>query len=117
MNNLTAAEIMQQAKVWRTREGVDVALEEMDADHRANLIPMLRRIAAPLYLSCTLAKYDHAEERGEVPVTAEEWLEATPLMRRLVELEQGRPFEERRATHERNLAYEAAHPEYRKVGT
>jgi hypothetical protein len=100
----------------------------MDRHHRANLIPFLRRNVSTLYARTMLAhsaetvgcRYDderHAVDLrwgwrgGEIP---EDWLEQTPLMRRLTELEAGRPFLERKATAVRNALYEAA-TGYRKV--
>lgn len=107
MGSVTATETVpiplqvavMQDRVWV--RGQD--LEEMDRHHRANLIPFLRRNSIPLYAVI------HDVSVGDVdPVPAEEWLEQTPLMRRLVALEVGRSIEDRKATHERNNAYEAA---------
>lgn len=87
-----------QDDVWIRGE----RLEEMDRHHRANLIPFLRRNRVVLYAAM------HDVTRDEfTDLEAEEWLEATPLMRRLCALEAGRPIDDRRATHERNKAYEA----------
>ncbi len=88
-----------QDEIW-VEAGRIVALEDLDPDHRANLIPFLRRNARAYHLATTGSDTSPAE--------AEEWLEQTPLMRRLVEMEKGRSIEERRATHQRNQAYEAA---------
>lgn len=88
-----------QDQVW-TEGGRIVPLEDLDPDHRANLIPYLRRNARPFHIVTTGADASPAE--------AEEWLEQTPLMRRLVDMEKGRSIDQRRATHQRNQAYEAA---------
>lgn len=90
--------ILEQDVHWVTGK----ALDEMDRHHRANLIPFLRRSALALH-----AAFWDIDEDPAGRVEAEEWLEQTPLMRRLVQLEAGRPIEERRETHERNQAYEA----------
>lgn len=94
--SLTAA--LGQDRVWIRGE----RLADMDRHHRANLIPFLRRNRVVLYSAV------HGVPGEEFDAEqAEEWLEATPLMRRLVELEQGRPIDERRETHVRNQSYEA----------
>lgn len=100
--------ILDQDEVWVDGAGQSHRLEEMDRHHRANLIPFLRRSAVTLYIDAlrrgvTFAGHDDREGQS----IAESWLEQTPLMRRLVELEQGRPIEERRATFDRNQAFEA----------
>lgn len=96
---------LDQAEVWVDGQ----RLEDMDRHHRANLIPFLRRSALALYADTFDVDPDPAGQPE-----AEEWLELTPLMRRLVELEAGRPIEERRETFERNRRYEEA-TGYRKV--
>lgn len=88
-----------QDEVWI--EGLRrTPLEDLDPDHRANLIPFLRRNAQALHLVTVGTE--------ATPVEAEEWMEGTPMMRRLVQFEQGRSIDDRRATHERNQAYEQA---------
>jgi len=77
-------------------------LVDMDRHHRANLIPFLRRNVVVLYA----VAHDVTQDEF-TPAEAEEWLEQTPLMRRLVELEAGRPLEERRETFERNQTHQA----------
>src|SRR5688500_12326039 len=100
------AALLNQARVWQDGMGRYIEIEAMDRHHRANLIPILRcnaltiANAAPVDVTCT--------------AEAEEWLEQTPLMRRLVDLERGRPIDDRRVTHERNVAFERA-TGYRKV--
>lgn len=97
--------VLDQADVWVHGE----RLEDMDRHHRANLIPFLRRSALTLHAASFGIDADPVG-RPE----AEEWLEQRPLMRRLVELEQSRPIEDRHETHRRNVAYEKA-TGYRKV--
>lgn len=119
-----------QAEVWVDAAGVEHRLEAMDRHHRANLIPFLRgnartlqRAAEVAYFRSALAMVgnpsdgvadaqDAIEAMFEIP--AEDWLEQTPLMRRLVELEAGRPIEQRLITRIRNKAHEAR-TGYRKV--
>jgi hypothetical protein len=85
------AEALAQDELWVDGQ----RLGEMDRHHRANLIPFLRRSAEALRLA------------AGAPGPAEDWLERTPLMRRLTELERGRPIEERKETARRNAEYEA----------
>jgi len=96
-------------ETWTDALGTTTRLEDMDPDHRANLIPFLRRNVIGLYL-----RYG-----GGTPVAGrnglEDWLESTPLMRRLTAMEKGRTIEERQATAERNRAYEKA-TGYVKIG-
>lgn len=103
---MTPADLLQQNVVWQAPGGVLHDLRTMDANYRSNLIPFLRGNAMTVATMCG------AETSGRQE--AEEWLEQTPLMRRLCELERGRPLEERRATAERNRAYEEA-TGYQKV--
>lgn len=90
-------------KEWTTRDGDTIALEDMTDSHRRNLISWLRRNAGVL---------KHAEEMafvsGPMPSAEteawsmvmggvqewlnedpQEWLEETPLMIRLLELDRG----------------------------
>jgi hypothetical protein len=105
---LPLPEVLDQDQVWIHGE----ALEDMDPHHRRNLIPFLRGNKQRLYLRA------HPDRPVGTPqalsANAEEWLARTPLMRRLCELEAGRPIDERRATAERNAAFEKA-TGYRKV--
>ena len=90
--------LIAQGRIWIDAEGQVHRLRTMDPNHRANLIPFLRRSADAIKRVCA----------PEDPREPEDWLEHTPLMRRLVDLEQGRTLDERRATHERNRAHELA---------
>jgi hypothetical protein len=112
---MTLPSVLQQSDVWVDGDGRELLLDAMDRHHRANLIPFLRGNAVTLYLTHVGRGGEYPEHDGRPgPVIAEEWLEHTPLMRRLVELESGRPIEERRETFERNGRYEKA-TGYRKV--
>lgn len=102
-------EILQQDEVWVDATGRELLLDAMDRHHRANLIPFLRGNVCLLYGShydLPSAAFTNAE--------AEDWLEQTPLMRRLVELERGRPITDRALTAARNAIHEAR-TGYRKV--
>jgi hypothetical protein len=92
------AAALDQDEVWVNAEGVH-RLEEMDPDHRSNLIPFLRRSAVALAAWCDLELS---------PAEAQDWLAAKPLMQRLTELEAGRSIDDRLGTHERNVAHEVA---------
>lgn len=95
--------LLDQAEIWVDGSGREFLLDAMDRHHRANLIPFLRGNAITLWL----AAHRHVAGRSCTMALAEEWLERTPLMRRLVELEAGRPIDERRETFDRNQAFEA----------
>lgn len=101
------ASLLDQTDVWIDGDAKVHRLDTMDRHHRANLIPFLRGNKITIY------RVAHGVS-AESPQTAEEWLDATPLMRRLIELEQGRPIDDRRATAERNAFHEVA-TGYRKV--
>lgn len=90
--------VLQQDQIWVNGE----RLEEMDRHHRANLIPFLRGNVCALY-----GVHHGVPSEAFTDAEAEEWLAATPLMCRLVELEAGRPIDERRETFERNQTFEA----------
>lgn len=101
--------ILHQDRVWIDATGRARKLRKMDVHYRANLIPFLRGNCRTLY------SFEHLIDFASVnPAVAEEWLEQTKLMRRLVELEHGRTIDERRSTHQRNVAHEQA-TGYQKV--
>lgn len=78
-------DVLQQTEVWVDGAQHTHHLDHMDPDHRASLIPLLRGCALALGRRCGL---DTPEPDTAL---AEAWLESTPLMRRLVQLEQERP--------------------------
>lgn len=122
---MTAASLLDQTEVWVNADGVH-RIDEMDPNHRANLIPFLRgnartfqRMAEAAYWGSALAiAADHDDVKADIEASfdtdPEQWLEQTPLMRRLVELEQGRSLASRAGTAMRNKAYEVA-TGYQKV--
>ena len=89
--------ILDQDQVWGHHD-----LTTMDPDHRANLIPFLRGNLTALWRS-----QEGPDAEAPDRAALEGWLEQKPLMRRLVDLERGRPLEDRRASDMRNRAYEA----------
>lgn len=113
---------LYQDRVWVDGQGVTHRLDEMDRHHRANLIPFLRgnanalqRAAEANYWASALAMVDDPSDgvadamdaiEAEFLMPAEDWLESIPLMRRLVELEHGRPLADRALTAVRNRAHE-----------
>lgn len=107
------SDLLNQDDVWIDGDLQVHQLDEMDRHHRANLIPFLRGNVLTLYIA---AHPDGPSEDVADRGSLEEWLEATPLMRRLVDLERGRPIEDRAATDARNRAYELA-TGYQKVRT
>lgn len=117
--NPTIVRLLDQDQVWLNGQ----PLTEMDPHHRANLIPFLRgnaktlqRLAEAIYWDSSLAKASlcdgvtHVQlaTEAELAKAPEDWLNRKPLMVRLCEMEQGRPLDDRRETHERNQAYEQA---------
>lgn len=107
------ATLLGQSDIWIDGAGAVHQLDEMDRHHRANLIPFLRGNVLALYIAAHPdGPGEDVNDRGSL----EEWLEATPLMRRLVELEQDRPLDERSETDTRNREFEAA-TGYQKVRT
>lgn len=92
---------LNQGDYWVDIAGHRWKLEEMAPSHRRNVLLMLRRNAAAIELRDAIACLDSIPAvRGELAQEAEaeyhdwrgthpdEWLESTPLVRRLVELEQ-----------------------------
>lgn len=127
---MKTAELLNQDKVWIDRfERVHV-LDEMDPKYRSNIIPFLRGNANALQRAAEAEYYGSAlasvhdpsdgvadamdEMEGSFLAPAEEWLEQTPLMRRLVALEQGIPLMVRKRWAIENKAYEIRHG-YKKV--
>lgn len=92
--------IVRQGKVWITRDGRKFFVEEMEPEHRANLLAWLRRRARTLHFcvaglsvsgmpNVDTAAYDMVSDAldREIDMDPEKWLEEQPLVRRLVELE------------------------------
>lgn len=116
---------LEQTETWNGQP-----LQDLDEHHVANLIPFLRgnartlqRVAEERYYRSLLflasdpsdgilAAQDAIESEFLLP--AQDWLERRPLMRRLVELDRGRPLSRRRLTHLRNRLHERR-TGYRKV--
>jgi hypothetical protein len=87
--------LLDQDKVWVTRDGMPVTLEEMDPEHRKATLGFLRRRAVFLrraYEFCEITdglygRRDHfdmgPEELDDDPT---EWLERRPLVKELARL-------------------------------
>ncbi len=88
-----APRLLDQAEIWVDANRTVHRLDEMDPHHRANLIPFLRSWARELLPNHPDPQVGLAE---------------TPLMRRLMELEEARPIEDRKATQARNRRHEEA---------
>jgi hypothetical protein len=107
---VTPSEIINQDRIWVDRSGRELLLEKMEPGYLCNLVPFLRGNVCTIYRLC----HPDAVEAGELKPTneeqlrslAEEWLVHTPLMRRILELVRGIPFEERQKIHAANRAYE-----------
>jgi hypothetical protein len=84
---------LHQDKYWVNAQGDIIPLEKMSIEHRENLVAWLRRHAAELKRHHDTDRRDFCNDPycGETP--PEEWLNGTPLMKRLMELV-SRNFEE-----------------------
>ena len=123
--------LLGQDKIWVDRFGREYDIETMDPKYRSNLIPFLRgnanllQTAAREFFYATTPDpfYDDVSDgvasalarmAASFDAPAETWLEQTPLMRRLVALEQGVPLAQRKLWALQNKAYEIRHG-YKKV--
>lgn len=94
---------LDQTRVWTTRAGITMTLEEMDPGHRCNLMAMMERQAGQFKwryewsFGLEVAMHDggemaHDALEGELSrienTPAVEWMRETPLYRRLVELDE-----------------------------
>lgn len=111
---MNIAHVLAQTRVWIDADGKRRRLTRMDPHHRANLIPFLRGNAKTIMAMAAYDEWRAAADEGDLDRAAQEWIANTPLMRRLCELEAGRPIEERRETAQRNAIYEQA-TGYQKV--
>lgn len=83
--------LLEQAEVWVTEDGDVLALSALSMLERARLLRQLRRRARVAWLSSLLRRElgdRHFAPHHEAE-TPEAWLEARPLVRRLVELNRG----------------------------
>jgi hypothetical protein len=96
--------LIEQDRIWKTREGRVVLVEDLEPRHRANVLAMLERRAPDLHgewIQEFLAEgvtYQQLVEVGVVTADpsgrsgsdgARRWFEAQPLIRRLRQLEAG----------------------------
>ena len=101
-DGVRALDMLDQDQWWRTRDGATMRLEDMEPEHRANLIKLLRRRAvsyhdaAAFRLACW-ADGEHGDAAHDALESAmreaeqerpTRWLEEQPLMRRLRQLDQ-----------------------------
>jgi hypothetical protein len=91
--------LLQQSRLWITKDGRELRLEEMEPSHRDNLLAYLRRRAKTLHFCSagllgvpmpdidTMA-YDMVSDAldREIYMDPAEWLEEQPLVIRLVQL-------------------------------
>lgn len=98
-HNLFGLDYLHQNKEWIDRSGKRWKLEDMESSHRSNLLAFLRQRALSLAFKDTMleeisplapggdmaldAMYEAQDWRLQNP---KEWLEQTPLVKRLVEL-------------------------------
>ncbi|MEW6470910.1 MAG: hypothetical protein AB1679_01450 [Actinomycetota bacterium] len=93
--------LIEQDRIWKTREGRVLLVEELEPRHRANVLTMLGRRAPGLYREwirefldegVTYAQLVDAgvvtgDPGGSRPIDIEGWFESQPLIRRLRQLE------------------------------
>lgn len=106
---MSVLDLLDQDKIWVTREGQTLTLEEMEPSHRRNTLALLRRKAFSLNLlyftryfggygpSGEMAQlaFDHAADEF-IDQNPKEWLEEQPLVRRLAALVDADGARERR---------------------
>lgn len=97
---MNTKQLLDQDRVWQTRDGMPIALEEMDPGHRANTLAFLRRRAdylAKAYAYCEAVGvffdapddvFDAwmAENERALRDGAQAWLERRPLVIALARL-------------------------------
>lgn len=126
-------DLLWQQDVWLDKAGVVHRLDEMDPDHRANLIPFLRRSASEMHkIALVRAARRLADDalsgtsrwergvnaelwEGSLWLTPEQFMESCPLMVRLKHLEAQRRADDPAAalrTKFRNIVYRLRHPEF-----
>lgn len=114
----TFPSVLQQDELWVDGQRI----EDMDWKHRSNLVSFLRRSASTLQAASYLAYLHSCPGYVEDPSDSvasvqahieasfwwesEDWLEATPLMQKLVSLERNWPWTQRVLLVMRNRAYE-----------
>lgn len=98
--------LLQQTKIWVDKHGEVHDLETMNIHHRAGLIGFLRRRATWYWHAHFLDLLTRPEMGDDFlgQSNPQAWMECTPLMRRLVELDQRTPVQ-KLATRLRNRAY------------
>lgn len=106
---MSVLDLLEQDKIWITREGQTLTLEEMEPRHRRNTLALLRRKALGLNLlyftryfggygpSGEMAQlaFDHATNTF-IEQKPKEWLEEQPLVSRLAALVDADGARERR---------------------
>lgn len=92
-------DLLVQDKIWVTREGRTLTLEEMEPRHRRNTLALLRRKAFGLNLRYFIRYFVGSGPNGEVAQSTferaadefidqkvDEWIDEQPLVRRLAAL-------------------------------
>lgn len=93
---MSQLDLLEQDKIWITREGQTLTLEEMEPRHRRNTLALLRRQALSLNLRYFMRYFGGPGPSGEVAQytfesaadefinqRVDEWIEEQPLVRRL----------------------------------
>lgn len=112
---------LYQTSVWVDAAGVEHDIDTMDPDYRSNVIGFLRRNARALqdraFVRFRQSFPDDPSDGvaaamdqicAELEQDPAEWIDQTPLMQRLLELDAGRTRLQRAKTAVRNKAYEVA---------
>lgn len=113
--------ILNQTEHWVDVHGVMHPLNDMDPSYRANTLAFIRRRAQHYqdqawadYLAIPIAFEDDFElVDSELQRPPEVWVESTPLVRRLVELEKVQPIGHLRL-RAHNRWYGLTHPGWRR---
>lgn len=94
--------LIEQDRIWKTREGRVLLVEDLEPRHRANVLAMLERHAPALHQEWVLEFLDEGVTNGQLadagivkadpaggypPLDTQRWFAAQPLVRRLRRLE------------------------------
>lgn len=108
-NPPSTLDLLEQDKIWVTREGQTLTLEEMEPRHRRNTLALLRRKALGLNLRYFMRYFGGPGPSGDmgsllyeqaadefINQKVDEWIEEQPLVRRLAALVDADAARERR---------------------
>lgn len=109
-SKMSVIDLLEQDKIWITREGQMLTLEEMEPRHRRNTLALLRRSALGLNFRYFMRYFGGPGPNGDmgsllyeraadefIDQKVDEWIEEQPLVRRLQVLVIEDGIRERRA--------------------